>query len=141
MQSQACLSDFLRGYAKSAEVKPTFSSKMQGEKFRENMSSEMACKAREEPSLLGFSEPQPTFALQISETTEMGTCDAGSGTLINCILSVVSDISDDNCTHTPSARRCPREAKLSRRAELRRSVVSRQVHQHFAFKETSETIS
>jgi hypothetical protein len=78
---------------------------------------------------------------EISETTEMGTCDAGSGTLINCILSVVSDISDDKCTHTPTARRCPREAKLSRRAELRRSVVSRQVHQHFAFRETSETIS
>jgi hypothetical protein len=88
---------------------------------------------------------------EISETTERGTCDAGSGTLCwqrknvtlknNCILSVVSDISDDKCTHTPSARRCPREAKLSRRTKLRRSVVSRQVHQYFAFKETSETIS
>jgi hypothetical protein len=29
---------------------------------------------------------------EISETTERRTCDAGSGTLINCILSVVSDI-------------------------------------------------
>jgi hypothetical protein len=55
---------------------------------------------------------------EISETTEMGTCDAGSGTLINCILSVVSDISDDKCTHTPAARRFPREAKLSSTYEV-----------------------
>jgi hypothetical protein len=43
------------------------------------------------------------------------------GILVQCSLH---ENSDDKCTHTPSARRCPREAKLSRRAELRRWILS-----------------
>jgi hypothetical protein len=35
------------------------------------------CKAK---FYLSFAEVKPTFALQISETTERRTCDAGSGT-------------------------------------------------------------
>jgi hypothetical protein len=59
----------------------------------------------------------PIFARRMSATARKSSSKLGSSLALH-------SISDDKYTHTPSARRCPREAKLSRRAELRRWILS-----------------
>jgi hypothetical protein len=70
------------------------------------------------PLLLGIKFPLfPIFARRMSATARKSSSKLGSSLALH-------SISDDKYTHTPSARRCPREAKLSRRAELRRWILS-----------------